>query len=176
MKSYDVGSVLNVMYKARINLRIQNHLQTGFYGRVSHDQMFCSRVLLQDFNQPAEDVFHISASLIPEMDKWYFSKSLNTLCQFFFKEVSNQIPQILEYVEDEKPSKVEAILTEVHNKGRQFIIESAWDFGYNVFLLKSNGNVCELREFNSDEITEIAKWMDLEMTLPQKNRYQAKTV
>ena len=70
------------------------------------------------------------------MDKWYFSKSLNTLCQFFFKEVSNQIPQILEYVEDEKPSKVEAILTEAHRKGFQFIIESVWDFGYDVFLLK----------------------------------------
>ena len=175
MKSYDVGAVLNVMYKARINLCIQNHLQTGFYGKLSHDQTFSSRVLLQDFNQAGKDAFPISTSLIAEMDKWYFSKSLSNLCQFFFKEASNEIPQILDYVGGEELSPVEAVLTKVHKIGWQFIIKGVWDFGYDVFLLKHNGDFCELREFNSDEITEVAKWIDLEMILYQKNRYLAKT-
>ena len=165
MERCDVGMVLNVMYKARINLRIQNHLATGFYGRVSHDPIFYRRVSLDDFNRPVKDVFHISASSIAEMDKWYFSKSLNSLCRFFFNEVSNEIPGVLEYIDDEKPSGVETILTEAHKRGCQFIIESVWDFGYDVFLLKKTGDLSYLKEFNSDEITEIAEWIDLEMSV-----------
>jgi len=169
MESCDVGALLNVMYKARINLRIQNHLQTGFYGKVSHDQIFYGGISLQDFNQPRKDVFHISGSSIPEMDKWYFSKSLNSLCQFFLKEVVNEIPQVLEYVEDEEPSGVETVLMEAHKKEFQFIIESVWDFGYDVFLLKKTNDLCELRQFNSDEITEISEWVDLEMSAKSRN-------
>ena len=165
MESCDVGAILNVMYKARINLRIQNHLSTGFYGRVSHDRIFYRCVSLEDFSRPGKDIFHVSASSIAEMDKWYFSKSLNNLCQFFFKEISNQIPRILEYVEGEEPSGVEAILTNAHTQGYQFIIESVWDFGYDVFLLRKDDELCYLREFNSDEITEIAEWIDVEMSV-----------
>jgi hypothetical protein len=112
---------------------------------------------------PKKEVFHISGSQTLEMKKWYLSKSLKNLCNFFFKEVSREIPQILEYIESEESTKLEAILINAHLHGYQFILESTWDWGYDIFLLKENADIHELKRFNLYEANEIAEWIDIQM-------------
>jgi hypothetical protein len=96
------------------------------------------------------------------MNKWYFSKSLKNVCNFLFLGVSTELPELLQYLEAEEPTSLEDRLIDAHEKGYQFIIETVWDFGYDVFLLKKNGDVCELREFNSYEVNEVVDWIDLQ--------------
>ena len=139
MENHDVGAIINLIYKAQVNLRIQNHPETGFYGSVPYDQIFYRGLKLQDFMQPTKDVFHISRSPVIEMKKWYLSKSLKNLCNFFFKELSREMPHILEHIESEESTNLEEILINAHLQGCQFIIESTLDWGYDVFLLNKGG-------------------------------------
>ena len=163
MKAFDVGAIINLIYKAQVNLRIQNHPETGFYGTLPYDLIFYRGVKLQDFMQPEKNVFHISRLSTLGMKKWYLSKSLKNLCNFFFKELSREIPQIVEYIENEESTNLEDILINARLQGYQFIIESTWDWGYDVFLLNTSGDICELKTFNSYEANEIAEWIDLQM-------------
>jgi hypothetical protein len=163
MKAFDVGAIINVIYKAEVDLCIQNHPETGFYGTVCHNQIFYRGLKLQDFMQVKEEVYQISGSSVLEMNRWYLSNSLKDLCNFFFKEVSREIPQIFEYMESEESTNLEDILINAHLQGCQFIIESTLDCGYDVFLLNKNCHIRELKTFNSYEANEIAKWLDVEI-------------
>ena len=84
-------------------------------------------------------------------------------------EVSREIPQILEYIESEESTNLEDILINAHLQGYQFIIESTWDWGYDVFLLNKSGDICELKTFNSYEANDIAEWIDVEMNSYGRN-------
>ena len=163
MKAFDVGGIINVIYKVEVDLCIQNYPGTGFYGKVSNNQIFYRGLKPQNFIEPKNGVYEISLSSAFEMNRWYLCKSIKGLCNFFFKEVSREIPQMLEYIESEESTNLEDILINAHLQGYQFIIESTWDWGYDIFLLKKNADICELQRFSSYEANEIAEWIDVEM-------------
>jgi hypothetical protein len=162
MENCEFGALFQATYEVRVSLRIQNHPGTGFYARISDDHVFYRGIALQDFDQPRKEVFHIGSARLLDMNKWYFSKSLKNVCNFLFLGVSTELPELLQYLEAEEPTSLEDRLIDAHEKGYQFIIETVWDFGYDVFLLKKNGDVCELREFNSYEVNEVVDWIDLQ--------------
>jgi hypothetical protein len=163
MKAFDVGAIINVIYKVGIDLCIQNHPGTGFYGKICNNQIFYRGLKRQDFMQQKGEVFHVYRSSALEMNRWYLSNSLKNLCNFFFKEVSTEIPQILEYMENEESTNLEDILVNAQLQGCQFIIESTLDCGYDVFVLDKNGYICDLKRFNSYDANEIAEWIDVEI-------------
>jgi hypothetical protein len=169
MKAFDVGAIINVIYKVEVDLCIQNYPGIGFYGKICNNQIFYRGLKPQDFMHPKKEIFHLSRLSVLEMNRWYLSRSLKDLCNFFFKEVSREIPHMLEYMESEDSTNLEDILINAHLQDCQFIIESTLDCGYDVFLLNKNCHIRDLKTFNSYEANEIAEWMDVEINSYARN-------
>jgi hypothetical protein len=156
MEIYEAGLIIDSLYTVERNVRIQN-AKVGFGSCFPMGSIVVNYPLtVKDFDVPKPDQANGFG--------WHFGPSLTDVCKWLYNQQLPEYPELAGYVQ-EGETKLEQVLNEANRKGWRFIIETVWDSGYYLYLLKPFVKHSCIEEYVLDQpdANELARWMEMLM-------------
>src|SRR5215203_4553635 len=147
-KTFDAGIVLQTIYDFERDFRIENALETGFYGSlVTNTGKFLPRGMVDSYKQGDSQVLvetdeirlnRLGAMAVIDWADRYNSASLDDLASQMLQSFRQDHALIKRIAACNKTTKVADMLGGLHSAGFTFRIQTAWDLGFNAWLLDNS--------------------------------------
>ncbi len=141
---FEVGAILRTFYAFERNIRIENELKTGFYA--NHVKGNISRFLVDDLSDGSSVLYETPEATLGRLSPlkpvdWYVRFNTPTVEEAvnkLFWEYADDEPKMITWLQEKAPKNIylEKVLTTIHQKGILFRIESGWDLGFDIKLIK----------------------------------------